>query len=146
MGAGGYRSKMRIAICKSLAWRHLGAPGTVAAVSPPEPPLLRDLLPELASELERCLRKEDEAQLADSVASLRIHSRCRCDETFCGSFYTGPKPEGGWGEGRRTFSLDADVGMMIVDVVDGVLRHVEIINRPEVRETLLSTPALNPSD
>ena len=99
-------------------------------------PLLIDQFPEVARELEAALRREGEHWLADSVTFTRIYGPCECSDTTCGSFYTGPKPDGAFGPGHRCIPLDPSVGMMIIDVVDDVIRYVELIDRPDVHAAL----------
>jgi len=65
------------------------------------PPLLRERLPELASELEQCLNAASEHFLASSVQMLRIYSACECSDITCGSFYTGPRPDGAFGPSSK---------------------------------------------
>ena len=100
-------------------------------------PLLSAAFPELARELDLLLRDSAETDLADQVTSLRILDRCRCGDTFCSTFYTGPRPEGAYPLGRRTVSLDPERGCLNVDVVDRSIVCVEVLDRDETRERLL---------
>ena len=100
--------------------------------------LLKDALPELAKELEGLLVAKNEAGLAAQVPALRIVERCRCRDDFCTSFYTQRKPQGSYGPGHSTVPLDPAEGMINVDVVDGVIVHVEVLYRPDVREKLVA--------
>lgn len=110
---------------------------------PMEPrPFLHERLPELARELEQNLNAEGENFLAGSIQTLRIHSACECSDITCGSFYTGPKPDGAFGPGHRNILLDPTKGMMILDVVDDVIRYVELIDRPDIHEALHSSSNL----
>jgi hypothetical protein len=99
-------------------------------------PLILDVLPELAQELEALLVKQSELQLAAQVRGLRIVDRCRCDDDFCATFYTVPRPNGSWGPGHRNVSLDCKHGMLILDVVDDKLTCVEVLYRDEIRQKL----------
>jgi hypothetical protein len=99
---------------------------------------LTEILPSLALELEQLLRKQCEAELAAQVSRLAIVDRCRCGDDFCASSYTQPKPEGHYGPGHRCLDLDAAEGMLLVDVVDGKIAHVEVLNRADVRHKLLA--------
>jgi hypothetical protein len=100
--------------------------------------LLTEILPQLALELERLLREHEESELAAQVRTLAIVDRCRCGDDFCASFYTQPKPKGAYGPGHRNLDLDAEKGMVIVDVVSGLIAHVEVLNRDDVRKQLIS--------
>ena len=99
---------------------------------------LIEILPSLALELEQLFKKQGEPELAAQVPQLAIVDRCRCGDDFCSSFYTQPKPEGGYGPGHRCLDLDAAEGMLLVDVVEGKIAHVEVLNRVDVRHKLLA--------
>jgi len=99
---------------------------------------LNEILPALAIELEQLLKKQGEAELAAQVSQLAVVDRCRCGDDFCSSFYTQPKPEGHYGSSHRCFDLDADEGVLLVDVVAEKIAHVEVLNRADVRRDLLA--------
>lgn len=101
-------------------------------------PLLHEGFPDLVRELEHLLRAENEHFLANSVEFLRIYGPCGCSDVTCGSFYTGPKPDGAFGPGHRTVLLDPTEGMVILDVVDDVIRYVELIDRPDIHDAIHS--------
>jgi hypothetical protein len=96
-----------------------------------------ELLPDFGAELERGLRDDGEDTLVSQVPSLRIDKVCGCGDDFCASFSTGPKPNGTWGEGHRNVTPRVDAGMVILDVVNGVIRYVEVLWRDDVREIVL---------
>ena len=98
--------------------------------------LLAELLPSLATELHQLLVKRNRPELATEVMRLSILERCRCSDDFCASFYTMPRPNGAYPPGTETLDLDASVGMLIVDVVNGSIAHVEVLYRDEVRREL----------
>lgn len=100
--------------------------------------LLTDVLPKLADELEQLLKKHGESELAAQVPTLAIVERCRCRDDFCSSFYTRPKPEGAYGPDHRSLDLDAERGMVIINVVLGLIAHVEVLNRDDVRKPLIA--------
>ena len=100
--------------------------------------LIMDVLPRLAAELEQLLRKCGESELASQVPSLAIVDRCRCGDDFCSSFYTQPKPAGAYGPDHRNLLLDAEEGMVILDVVSGLIAFVEVLNRDDVRKPLIN--------
>jgi hypothetical protein len=97
---------------------------------------LTEILPSLARELEQLLSNHGEAELAAQVPKLTIADRCRCGDDFCSSFYTQPKPKGPYGPGHRCLDLDAPEGMLLIDVVEGKIAHVEVLNRDDVRRKL----------
>jgi hypothetical protein len=99
---------------------------------------LNEVLPLLSQELEQLLKDAGEANLASQVSGLRILDRCRCGDDFCASFYTQPKPHGAYGPGHRNVLLEPAKGMLILDVVDGVIVQVEILHRDDIRQTLLA--------
>jgi len=100
-------------------------------------PLLADILPTFVTELQQLLTEQGELELASQVPTLAIHDRCRCkDDICCGTFYTQPKPEGGYGPGHRNVRLIPEEGMLILDVVAGEIMCVEVLDREDVREKL----------
>jgi hypothetical protein len=100
--------------------------------------LMNEVLPGFSRELFDALTTDGEASLAAQIRSLRIVKPCRCSDAFCSSFYTGPGPKGSWpdeGEHSNVIPTMAH-GMVILDVVDGKIRYVEILDRPDVRSIL----------
>ena len=98
--------------------------------------LLTDILPQLALELEQLLKEHEEFELAAQISTLAIVDRCRCGDDFCASFYTQPEPKGAYGPDHHSLDLDAEKGMVVLDVVSGAIAHVEVLNRDEVRKRL----------
>lgn len=98
-------------------------------------PLL-DLLPDFASELDRALRADDADDLADQVRGLSITAVCRCGDDFCSSFYTGPRPDGPWGQTHRNVVPEVAFGMIVLDVVDDQIRYVEVLDRADVKSII----------
>lgn len=99
---------------------------------------LADALPDLATEIVRSLQEDGRDYLAEQVPTLPIGAPCGCGDDFCSSFYTGPKPDGAWGPGHRNVEIESDKAMIILDVVDDVIRFVEVLWWPEIGETLKS--------
>jgi hypothetical protein len=96
-------------------------------------------MPELASELETLLKNEGQPELASQVRELRLVDRCRCGDDFCATLYSRPRPAGSWqslGQ-HQNLTLDPDRGMIILDLLDGRIVCVEVLDRAEVRERLL---------
>jgi len=101
-----------------------------------EPPLLTDMLPGLAQELQQLLKKQDESHLAAQVPGLRIVDRCRCGDDFCATFYVRPKPKGAYGPDHRNVALTPEAGMLILDVVGEKIAGVEVLYRDEIRRVI----------
>jgi hypothetical protein len=99
-------------------------------------PLLYEVLPIFAKEIEELLNKHNEPKLASQVASLSIVDRCRCSEDFCAAFYVEHKPLGAYGPGHRNVELEPESGMIILDVVDDRIMQVEVLYRDEVRQVI----------
>jgi hypothetical protein len=89
-----------------------------------------------AEELAALLLAENEPELADQMLSAVIVSRCECEDEFCASFYTAPRPEGPYGPGHENIELEPSTGMVVLDVVEGRLMQVEVLWRPDFREKL----------
>jgi hypothetical protein len=99
---------------------------------------LSKILPTLAIELEQLQKNQGEVEIAAQVPQLTIVDRCRYGDDFCSSFYTQPKPEGHCGPSHRCMDLDATEGMLLVDVVERKIAHVEVLDRADVRRDLLA--------
>jgi len=99
--------------------------------------LLTETLPELAKELQQLLEAK-KPELALQLPTLKIVEGCMCGDDFCASFYTQPKPKGAYGPGHETLLLEPAEGMLILDVVDGVISFVEVLHRPEIRQKLVA--------
>lgn len=100
--------------------------------------LLAATLPLLSKELHQLLRSEGEEALAFQVLGLSIVDRCRCGDDFCASFYTQAKPQGSYGTGLRCLELRPVDGMVVLDVVDDIIVHVEVLYRNDIRGKLLA--------
>ena len=91
-------------------------------------------LPEFAAELELTLHSQGRADLASQVATLVLVDRCRCGDDFCATFYTAAKPDGAHGPGHSNLELESREGMIILDIVDEVIRCVEVLHRLHVQK------------
>jgi hypothetical protein len=96
---------------------------------------LIDRWPVLARELRAALMDEHEVDLAEQVGELRVVEMCGCDDDFCQSFYTEPRPDGAYpyeaGRRARNVMLEpAWEGYAILDVVDERIAYVEVLSRP----------------
>lgn len=94
-------------------------------------PLVREVFPELTSELVKLLDAEGEHELAICAHDLRIVADCGCGDDSCQSFRTHPHPPGTpYGPGHRNVPLLPERGMLILDVVDDRIVYVEILDHP----------------
>lgn len=114
-------------------------------------PLVGEVVPTLAEELVAGLHALGRSDLADQVSTLEVWGRCGCPDDFCSSFYTGPRSTGTWqDEGEHENVVpEGSTGMLILDVVAGVIRFVEVLDRPDIKAVIRTFPALTrpePSD
>lgn len=111
---------------------------TLARMAESNRPLLRAVFPELSAELAAGLRADGSPELAEQARELAIWDRCGCEDSFCTSFYVGPRPVGTWSDEGEHHSqgLDVERGMVVLDIVDGRIRYIEVIDRPEIRAAL----------
>ena len=99
-----------------------------------EPPLVREVFPELVAELVRLLEEEGEHWLAICVWDVRMVGECGCGDGFCQSIRTVDRPRGQpYGPGYRCVPLVPAQGDLILDVVDGRIMYIEILSRPPMR-------------
>ncbi len=98
--------------------------------------LLQQYLPDFSVELQRLLVQAGRPDLANQINELTMQDRCRCGDSFCGTFYTGPKPKGSYGSGHENVVLKPDEGMVILDVVNDGIKCVEVLYRDEIRSKL----------
>ena len=103
------------------------------------PVRFREIAPEFAEELAALLLADGEPGLAEQVLAAQVVARCRCEDDFCASFYTAPPPRGAYGPGLESVPLDPEVGMVVLDVVDGRLRQVEVLHHDAFRRVLHAT-------
>ncbi|TDC71861.1 hypothetical protein [Streptomyces hainanensis] len=97
-------------------------------------PLVRDVFPELVTELAALLEDEGERELAVRAWDLRLVDECGCGDDFCQSIRTADHPRGQpYGPGHRCVPLSPSNGMLILDIVDGRIMYVEILDRPPMR-------------
>jgi hypothetical protein len=100
-------------------------------------PLLEVALPELAAELSDLLESVGQHDLVAQIPHLRLLDRCRCEDAFCATVYTAPRPSEGWGSGHRSMELAPSEGYLILDLVDRKIVCIEVLYRNSVREQLL---------
>lgn len=99
-------------------------------------PVLGQVLPAFAAELENALRAQGEEGLAAQISTLRISSLCQCDDDFCSSFHTGERAQTIWRGGRQRITPGLSEGMVILEVVDGKILFVEVLDRVSIRDAL----------
>ncbi|MFM9370000.1 hypothetical protein [Streptomyces sp. Da 82-17] len=100
-----------------------------------EPPLVRDVFPELVDELTRLLDEEGERDLSVVVHDIRLFGPCGCGDDFCQSFRTSDHPPGTpYGPRHRCVPLLPERGMLNLDVVAGRIVYVEVIDRPPLHD------------
>lgn len=99
------------------------------------PPRVADVLPELCAEICQLLRDEGEHALAAFLPSMPFIDWCGCGDDFCQSFRTASQPAGAFGPGHRSIPLLPDRGMIVLDVQYGAVMYVEVIGRPETRNS-----------
>jgi len=97
-------------------------------------PLMREVFPELIAELTALLEDEGERELAICAWDLRLIDECGCGDDFCQSVRTADRPRGKpYGPGHRCVLLSPSEGMLLLDVVDGRIMYVEILDRPPMQ-------------
>ena len=94
------------------------------------------LFPAFSEELDAALRNAGEPDLAEQIEGLELIDRCACGDSFCATFYTAERPEGAWQGDHRNLLLGPERGMLIVDVVDGRIACVEVLDRPDFKAVL----------
>ena len=97
---------------------------------------VNELFPDFSDELAALLRDAGESDLARQIPGLGVIDRCRCGESSCATFYTADRPQGAWKGEHHNLLLGADRGMLIVDVVDGRIACVEVLDRSDVKVLL----------
>jgi hypothetical protein len=103
--------------------------------------LLIESLPDLSRELSDLLITAREPGLAAQIGHPEIVAKCSCSDEFCASFYTAPKPVGSYGPKHRNLELEPVRGMIILDLVDDRIVHVEVLYRDDVRSKLAQLTA-----
>jgi len=62
--------------------------------------------------------------------------RCTCGESNCAHFYTAPTPTFAYGSGHSNLALEADSGLLVLDLVGHAIVAVEVLDRPDVKALL----------
>jgi len=82
------------------------------------------------------LIKQNETDFANQVNNLEIVDRCSCNDDFCATFYTVPKPKESWGENHYNIELEPEIGTIVLDIKNEEIVSVEILYRDEIRTKL----------
>ncbi|MCX4750298.1 hypothetical protein OG455_33115 [Kitasatospora sp. NBC_01287] len=99
-----------------------------------ESPLLRDVFPDLVAELSALLAAQGERESAITVLDVRLVRECGCASDPCQSLWTADHPAGQpFGAGYRCVPLLTDSGMLNLDVVDGRIVYIEVLDRAPLR-------------
>jgi hypothetical protein len=104
--------------------------------------------PELARVLEASLRAQGEERLAEQVPALVVTEVCRCDQPYCGSFWTTRLLMKRWFMRGRQVAVGGDhPGDVTLDVVRGEIAYVEVLHWDEVRAAVmgLTPPVAGPA-
>ncbi|HEY3375920.1 MAG TPA: hypothetical protein VGL77_00365 [Armatimonadota bacterium] len=96
--------------------------------------LLKELFPELVAEIRALLHAEGSDELISSLETATVADKCRCGDDFCSSIRTAPKPNGPYGPGHHTMVLGPERGMINLDIVNGRIVYIEVIDRPDIHE------------
>ena len=109
---------------------------------PDAPPLLREISPTFAAELESLLREQGRLEPADSIATLRIFGRCPCSDLACASFYTSTWRNAliEWRRAGETVRLHPGRGEISIDTAGGRILSVEVLGRRDVWLSLAHLP------
>ena len=94
---------------------------------------LRDIEPDLVTELQTLLLQEGYPALAAQAADLKIYDRCRCGDDFCGTFYTSPRPWTTRGSNDFTVGLSSTLN---ADVIDTRIVAIEVLHREGIRSKI----------
>ena len=92
------------------------------------------ILPDLAKELENVLFEMGEYKLARTVDQLEVVERCRCGDSECATIYT--KEETAWKGKPIKHLVPGCDGLYEVDVYDGSIVCIEILERDDVAQIL----------
>jgi hypothetical protein len=109
---------------------------------PATTPRLVAVAPGFARELEHLLTEAGRPELARSIPTLQIFGRCPCSDLACASFFTLPYVDTLvlWPRGGETIPLPAQRGKVSVDVANGFIVAIEVLNRRDVWNSLARLP------
>ena len=104
-------------------------------------PCLRNVAPELVTEMQSLLMEQGEHDLATQVVKLAIVELCSCGDSFCSTFHTVERSNSPRGLGHRTIALRPQRGILNVDVVGPDIVGIEILYRDEFRTNIRAAVA-----
>jgi hypothetical protein len=96
---------------------------------------LGELLPKFSVELQDLTSSAGRPDLALRIPTLPIVGRCTCGDSNCAHFYTAARPPGAYVR-HSNLLLPSDAGLVVLDVLDGAIVAVEVLNRPDVKRLL----------
>lgn len=99
-------------------------------------PLLGQLLPAFAAELESALLRDQETTLAEQIINLPIKGPCRCGDNSCSGFFTAQRPQTLWRTGRKVVTPAMSQGLVILEISDGMIMFVGVLECEALREAL----------
>ena len=102
---------------------------------------LKESMPAFAAELVAKLTEIGEVGLAESVLILSIVELCPCGGGHCAGFYTAPPPDRAYGPGHRSVQVPSEPGYIIMDILDEQIFYIEVLERDDIRGTLLEAIA-----
>lgn len=115
----------------------LGYANTAIAQSAREE-FIADLFPDLANVIRHGLFELGEWKLIGQVDELRMERLCGCGERHCASFYVRRGANRKWKKSGKVLQVPtAKSGMIILDVVRGEIRFIEVLLNPPFRKRLV---------
>ncbi len=93
--------------------------------------LFGDFFPELAT----MIRAAGHVHLIEELRRAPVVSRCNCGDADCAHFYTSARPRAR-DRSHENIMLPSQSGMVILDVVEGKVVAVEVLERPDVKQVL----------
>jgi hypothetical protein len=94
------------------------------------------IFPGFAVELETLVQEVGRPDLVQQIRSLPVVDRCTRGEDNCAHFYTRAKPVGAYGAGHTNLQLPSEEGLVVLDLIDGRIVAVEVLDRRDVKEVL----------
>lgn len=80
--------------------------------------------------------RDQEATLAAQIINLPIREPCRCGDSSCSGFFTAQRPQTLWRVGRKVVTPAMSQGMVILEVTDGMIMFVGVLECDALRQAL----------